>query len=132
VAFSIPVNLVKRVVRQLLDRGTVARGYLGMQLAGTFEAADAFKLGLDRVQGALIETVFPDTPAASAGLRAQDVVLEVDGVAIRNESHLINVIAALSVGQRVRLQVWRDRKTHALEAVVGDWAQAQARFRQDP
>jgi S1-C subfamily serine protease len=131
VAFSIPVNLVKRVERQLLEKGSVSRGYLGMQLAQSFEPADAFKLGLDRVQGALVETVYAETPAAVAGLRANDVVLQVDSVAIRNENHLINMITGLSVGQRVQLLVWRDRKTMSLEAVVGDWSRNQGRFRSD-
>src|SRR5205085_5482148 len=92
VAFSIPINLVKRVMRQLLDKGSVARGYLGMQLAPSFEPADALKLGLDRAQGAWVETVYADTPAATAGLRPGDVVLQVDGTAIRNENHMINLI----------------------------------------
>jgi S1-C subfamily serine protease len=129
VAFSIPVNLVKRVLRQLLERGSVARGYLGLQLAASFEPADALKLGLDRVQGALVETVYAETPAAAAGLQANDVVLQVDSVPIRNENHLINLISALPAGQKVRLQVWRDRRTVALDATVGDWARVQDRFR---
>jgi S1-C subfamily serine protease len=129
VAFSIPVNLVKRVVRQLLEKGSVARGYLGLQLAQTFEAVDALKLGLDRAQGALVETVYPETPAASAGLRTNDVILQVDGAAMRNENHLINTISATPAGQRIRLQIWRERKALTLEAVVGDWSRAQGRFR---
>jgi S1-C subfamily serine protease len=132
VAFSIPINLVKRVMKQLLERGAVSRGYLGMQLATSFEPADALKLGLDRATGALVETVYPDTPAAAAGLRAGDVVLQVDGAAIRNENHMINTISGLNVGQRVRLEVWRNRKTVALEAVVGDWNQGQQRLRNAP
>ncbi len=131
-AFSIPVNLAKRVLRQLLDKGSVSRGYLGAQLAQTFEAADAVKLGLDRVQGALVETVYPETPAATAGLHASDVILRVNDTTIRNENHLINLITALPPGQKVRLQVWRDRRPLMLEAVVGDWAQNQARFRASP
>src|SRR5205823_15065345 len=58
VAFSIPINLVKRVMGQLLQNGAVARGYLGLKLADSFEAADALKLGLDRVQGAWVEDVY--------------------------------------------------------------------------
>src|SRR5205085_7862157 len=54
VAFSIPINLVKRVARQLQERGTVSRGYLGLQLMASFEPAEALKLGLDRVQGCLV------------------------------------------------------------------------------
>jgi S1-C subfamily serine protease len=132
VAFSIPVNLVRRVVRQLLEKGSVARGYLGMQLAASFEPADALRLGLERAQGALVEAVYPDTPAAKAGLRANDVVLQVDGTAIRNENHLINLITATPAGQGVRLQVWRDRRTVAVDAVVGDWSKGQGRFRAAP
>jgi S1-C subfamily serine protease len=129
VSFSIPANLVKQVARQLLERGSVARGYLGMQLAPSFEPADALRLGLDRVQGAWVERVYPDTPAAAAGLRPGDVVMQVEGVAIRNDNHLINLISTLPAGQRVRLHVWRDRRTATVDAVVGDWTRAQGRFR---
>lgn len=132
VAFSIPINLVKRIMKQLLDKGSVARGYLGLQLAQSFEPADALKLGLDRVQGAWVETVYPQTPAADAGLHANDVVLQADGIAIRNENHLINYISGLPAGEKVRLQVWRERKLVSLHAVVGDWTKEQSRFRGKP
>jgi len=129
VAFAIPINLVKRVVRQLAEKGAVSRGYLGVHLAQTIEATDALKLGLDKAQGALVEAIYPDTPAAAAGLRANDVILQVDGVAIRNENHLINHIAAMPIGQRVKLQVWRDRRAVLVDAVVGDWNQDQTRLK---
>ena len=131
VAFSIPSNLVKRVMNQLLQQGAVSRGYLGMQLALTFDPNDALKLGLDRVKGAMVEKVYPGTPAATAGLQTNDVILQVENIAIRNENHLINLISNLNVGQRIRLQVWRDRSTTTLDATVGDWAKAQTRFRTD-
>jgi S1-C subfamily serine protease len=129
VAFSIPINLVKRVARQLQERGSVSRGYLGLQLAPAFEPADAVKLGLERARGAKIDSVVADSPAARAGLRQNDVVLQVDSVAIRNDNHLINLISMLPAGQRVRLQVWRERQTFAVDAEVGDWARAASRFR---
>lgn len=129
VAFSIPINLVKRVTKQLLEQGAVARGYLGMQLAQAFEPNDALKLGLDRVRGGWIERVYPNTPAADAGLRVHDVILQVENIAIKSDTHLINLISNLPAGQRIRMQVWRDRTVVALEAVVGDWARAQNRFR---
>jgi S1-C subfamily serine protease len=131
VAFSIPSNLVKRVMNQLLQQGAVQRGYLGMQLVQTFEPNDALKLGLDRVRGALVEKVYPSTPAADSGLRPNDVILQVENITIRNENHLINLISSLNAGQRIRMQVWRDRSTTTLDAVVGDWAKAQTRFRTD-
>jgi S1-C subfamily serine protease len=128
VAFSIPINLVKRVVAQLLEKGVVSRGYLGLQVAAAFEPADALKLGLERVQGAWVERVYDGTPAAAAGLKANDVVLQIDSVGIRNENHLINLVSTLPPGQRIRLQVWRERNIVTLEGVVGDWAAAQNRF----
>jgi S1-C subfamily serine protease len=129
IAFAIPINLAKRVVRQLQERGTVARGYLGIQLAATFEPADAQAIGLDRLRGAKVEAVHPGTPAAMAGIHIGDVVLQVDSVAIRNDNHLINLISMLPAGQRVRVQLWRDRQVRTVETVVGDWADAQARYR---
>ncbi len=132
VAFSIPINLARRVVRELLDKGVVSRGYLGMQVAQSFEPADALRLGLDRVRGAWVEKVYADTPALAAGLQVNDVVLQVENVAIRNENHLINLISALPPGQRVRLQVWRARAVVSLDAVVGDWSRGQSRLQGRP
>jgi S1-C subfamily serine protease len=130
VAFSIPINLVKRITKQMVEQGTVARGYLGMQVAATFEPNDALRVGLDRVRGALVERVYPETPAAAAGMRPNDVVLQVDSVAIRNDTHLINLVAGMQAGQRIRMQVWRDRNVVTLDAVIGDWGRAQGRFRE--
>jgi S1-C subfamily serine protease len=129
VAFSIPINMVRRVMRQLVEKGSVTRGYLGVQVAQTFEPGDALKLGLERVQGALVETVYPGTPGFEAGLKSNDVILQVDGFAIRNENHLINMISGLPAGQKVRLQIWRGRKQLPVDAVVGDWSKAQTRFK---
>lgn len=128
VAFSIPINLVRRVVNQMLTAGTVQRGYLGMQLSSTLDPAEALRLGLDRVQGALVEQVYPDTPASGAGLMVKDVILQVDSVPIKTENHLINLISSLPPGHRIRMQVWRDRRTVQLDAEVGDWARATAKF----
>jgi S1-C subfamily serine protease len=129
VAFAIPINMVKRVARQLQERGAVSRGYLGLVLAQSFEPAEAIRLGLDRSRGAKVDSVYPGTPAEQAGLRVNDIVLSVDGAAIRNDNHLINLISMLPVGQKVKLSVWRERQSVALEATIGDWAQAQSRFR---
>jgi serine protease Do len=129
VSFSIPINLFKRIASQLLEFGRVTRGYLGVQLSDSFEPNEALRLGLDRVQGALVEEVHPSTPAAQAGLKPGDVILEVDGVAIRNENHLINLIANLPVNKAIDLVVWRDRRKVSLRAVVGDWSKAQEQLK---
>jgi serine protease Do len=120
---------VKRVARQLVEYGAVNRGYLGVQLSQSIEPADALKLGLEKAQGAWIESVYPDTPAAVAGLQPNDVILRVDAIEIRNENHLINLIASMPEGQRVKLHVWREKKPRMMEAVVGDWSKAPAKLK---
>ncbi len=129
VSFSIPSNLVKRIGTELHSKGSVTRGYLGLQLAPTLEPAEALRLGLDRVCGGYVEIVYPDTPAATAGLKVGDVILKLEDVELRNENQFINLITALPPGQRVKLTIWRDRQQQTLDAVVGDWAAVKSRYR---
>jgi S1-C subfamily serine protease len=129
VSFAIPIDLVAKVATELLEKGSVTRGYLGLHLAPSFEPTDALKLGLNSANGALIETVYPSTPAASAGLKEGDVILQLDNTSIRNENQLINIISALPIGTKVRLQVWRGHQMQTLYATVGDWQEAQAKLR---
>jgi S1-C subfamily serine protease len=132
VAFSIPINMVKRIAQQLLEKGSVTRGYLGLQVSQAFEPGDAEKLGLNRAQGAWVEKVYPETPAAAAGIRANDVILAVDQTTIRNENHFINTISNLPAGQRIRLEIWRERRSVLLDAVVGDWSRGQNLLQPNP
>lgn len=129
IAFSIPANLVKRITRQLEQRGVVSHGYLGLQLAPVFEPADAIAFGLERGTGAKVDGVAQDSPASRAGMKVNDVVLQVDSVLIRNDNHLINLISMLPPGQKVKLQVWRAKKLTTVEAEVGDWNAAKAASR---
>lgn len=129
VAFSIPINLVRRVARELLEKGSVSRGFLGLHLAPSFDAVSALRLGLDHANGALVETVYPQTPADEAGLKPGDVILRLDNMPIRDENQLINTISSLPPGRRVRLEIWRDRQVVALQATIGDWNEGQSRLR---
>ena len=126
ISFAIPANLAQRIARELLGSGSVNRGYLGLQLAPNLEPATALRLGLGRVWGALVEAVHPDGPAREAGLNPGDVILKLDGVDIRDENHLINLVSALPANQRVTLTVWRARKSQALAVTIGDWQRASA------
>src|SRR5262245_45220426 len=129
VSFAIPIDLVAKVATELLEKGSVTRGYLGLHLAQSFEPNDALKLGLDHANGALVETVYPETPAAASGLKSGDVILQLDNTTIRNENQLINMISGMPIGQKVRLQVWRGHQVQTLYATVGDWHEAQGKLR---
>jgi S1-C subfamily serine protease len=121
VSFSIPANMVKRIAGQLIEKGVVSRGYLGVQLASALEPGEALRLGLSRVSGALVEIVHAGTPAESAGLKPGDVILKLEDVGLRDENHLINLISALPSGQKVRLTVWRDRRAQTAEVTIGEY-----------
>jgi S1-C subfamily serine protease len=129
VSFSIPANMVKRIANQLIERGSVPRGYLGVQLASTLEPAEALRLGLTRIRGALVELVHNGTPAQSAGLRPGDVILKLEDVALRDENHLINLVSTLPPGQRVKLVVWRDRRAQNVDVMIGDYRGQRERSR---
>jgi S1-C subfamily serine protease len=118
---------VKRISAQLIEKGVVTRGYLGVQLASALEPAEALRLGLNRVSGALVEVVHPDTPASRAGMKVGDVVLKMEDVPVRDENHLINVVSALPVGQKVKLTVWRERKSVLVEITVGEYGGQKVR-----
>jgi S1-C subfamily serine protease len=122
VAFSIPINLVKRISRELVEHGVVHRGYLGVQLAPTIEPTEALKLGLEKVRGALVESVYPASPAATAGLTKGDVILQMEAVDLRDENHLINLISNLPANQKVRLGVWRNRSLVTVDVTIADWS----------
>lgn len=127
VSFSIPANMVKRIAAQLIEKGSVTRGYLGVQLASALEPAEALRLGLNRVSGALVEIVHPNTPAAAAGLRVGDVILQIEDIGVRDENHLINVVCALPPGQKVRLTVWREKRAQVVDVTVGENAGQKTR-----
>ncbi len=122
VAFAIPINLVKRIGRELLQRGSVNRGYLGVQLAPTLEPAEALRLGLDKVRGALVDSVNPGSPAALAGLLPKDVILKLEGVDLRDENHLINIVSNLPPEHKVRLGVWREKQLRSIDVTIGEWS----------
>ncbi|MDA0284864.1 MAG: trypsin-like peptidase domain-containing protein [Planctomycetota bacterium] len=110
IGFSIPSNLVRHVVSHLLEYGSVRRAYLGVKLDSEFDYEAAQQLSLYRSRGARILEVYPNTPAAQADLKYNDVILEFNGVEVLDESHLINRVSLSDVGELVEVTVWRDGK----------------------
>jgi serine protease Do len=107
IAFAIPSATVEKVIADLRAKGSVSRGFIGVQIQPvTAEVADA--IGLNEARGALIAETTPEGPAARAGLRRGDTVLAVNGQPIRDARQLSRVIAEVKPGERVTLNVWRD------------------------
>jgi serine protease Do len=115
IGFSIPSNLVRRVVSDLLERGTVQRAYLGVMLDPDFTVDKARELKLDRVRGARITQIYPASPAAHAGLAVDDIVLSFDGTDVSDENHLINLVSLTQIGRKVVLVVLRGGQKMSIE-----------------
>lgn len=125
IGFSIPSNLVRRVTEQLLETGKVTRAYLGVKLDPDFNADAAARLKLDRIRGARIMDVFPNTPASRANLQRDDVVLTFDGVEVLDENHLINLVSLTSVGKKVKVVVFRGGRHVTIEVAVTELEQRE-------
>jgi serine protease Do len=120
VGFSIPINLARWIMGQLLSSGRVSRGALGIDLHPEFRPDDARELGLDRPRGAWISIVHQPSPAAAAGMKDNDVVIRFRGVEVHDLNHLINMVSMAPIGQAADVVVWRGGQERSLNVVVGD------------
>ena len=119
IGFAVPVNTLKQILPQLRDKGTVSRGYLGVQIGNlTYTQAQAF--GLESADGALVGSVDAGTPAYKAGVRHGDIILSVDGVKVKQTRDLINYVSAKAPNSSVTLEVWRDGKISRREVKLGE------------
>jgi len=112
--FAVPVNMVRRVVTDLIAYGEVRRGYLGVEIMAVTDAM-AQRLGLGEVTGVRIARVLPGAPADEVGLKAGDVVLSVDGHPVNAPNQLQRWVALHRPGEVVTLEVWRKGKIFTLK-----------------
>ncbi|MBA7698737.1 Periplasmic serine endoprotease DegP [subsurface metagenome] len=109
IGFAIPINMAKHAYEQLVESGTVERGFLGVMPNDLDpEMAEAF--GLKDNKGVAISEVTEGSAADKAGLRHNDVILELDGKPVESADSFRNRIAMLKPGKKINLLVWRDGK----------------------
>jgi serine protease Do len=132
IGFSIPSNLVRKVMNELLAKGKVTRAYLGVKLDSDFNAATIQRLKLDRVRGARVVEVYKDTPAQRSGLKFDDVVVSFDGVEVQDENHLINLVSLSDVSRKIKVVLFREGKYMTIEVEVDDRSQFEQRAQADP
>jgi serine protease Do len=118
IAFAIPANLARAVVNDLIETGSVERGWLGVQIQPVTDDI-AESLGLDAASGALVTDPQADGPALAAGIRAGDVVTEVDGATVASPRELARMIAQIRPGTSADLTVWRDGEATTVAVEVG-------------
>src|SRR4051812_16666026 len=118
VSFAIPINVALKVKDQIVATGKAQHGRLGVSVQDLNQSlADSF--GLKRPDGALVASVAPDSAAAAAGLKAGDVITEVNGEPVERSGALSSLIGMSAPGERVKLKVWRDHAERTIEAKLG-------------
>ena len=118
IGFAIPINTAKQTVPVLIEDGKVTRGYLGVSIDDADTYADVDSLGLPDEMGAVVRQVQPDTPAEEAGLKTYDVIRKIDGETVENASGMVRKISSYAPGEKVTLEIWRDRKTIEVEVTL--------------
>ena len=119
IGFAIPSNLAKRVASELRTSGKVTRGWLGVSLQPlTSELATSF--GVKEAKGALVSDVSADSPAARAGLKSGDVIVEFNGKKVEDPSALARAVAVAKPGENSKVMIWRDRHQQTLDIKLGE------------
>jgi S1-C subfamily serine protease len=119
IGFAIPINMVRRVVDQLVDKGKVVRGWLGVALQPLSpELAQSY--GLSGTAGAVVASTIPSGPAAAAGLHQGDVIVSYDKIPIEDYRHLQRLVADTRVGSTVSLEIVRKKQRMTVGVTVGE------------
>jgi serine protease Do len=117
IGFAIPINMAKNIADQLIAGKGIERGYLGVQLLDLDpNLAEAF--GLKDTKGVLIPEVTEGSAADKAGLKHNDVILEINGEPVESADSFRNRIAMLKPGTEVKLTIWRDEKRKTITATL--------------
>ena len=118
VGFAIPINQARRVIDDLLDNGSVSRGWLGVQIQNIDQAiADA--LNLDSKDGALIISIVPNSPASNSGLQEDDIIIKVDNKNIDNDRALMKAISSKRPGDFTNFTVIRGEEKLRISVNLG-------------
>ena len=111
IGFTIPINMAMQVARDLIDYGSVRRGYMGVSLDSRFTPEKAESMGLNTVFGTRVTAITPDSPASRVDVQLGDVILKYGNIVIENDSHLVNEVSLTRGGSQIPLTIYRRGRT---------------------
>jgi serine protease Do len=124
IAFSIPASTVKNVIAQLKDKGSVSRGWIGVQIQPvTAEIADS--LGLKKTEGALVAEPQSNGPAAKAGVESGDVITRVNDQPVKDARELARTIGGMAPGATVKLVLFHKGQDKIVSLTLGELPNAK-------
>jgi len=119
IGFAIPVSMAKRIYTELVAKGKITRGWLGVTIQPlTPELAKSF--GLKEPKGVLVSDILQDSPAEKAGVAAGDIITEFAGKKVDSPQELQKVVAATGPGKSVGIGVWRDKAEKKMQIQIGE------------
>jgi serine protease DegQ len=118
IGFAIPAHLARRVLEQIIETGTVTRGWFGVDVA-ELSPELAESLGLRGTRGAIVGGIERGSPAEKSGMKLGDVIVAVNGRTVPDTSAALNAIAEIPPGKSVPVQVVRRNQQLTLDVVVG-------------
>ncbi|MEO0811813.1 MAG: PDZ domain-containing protein, partial [Myxococcota bacterium] len=119
IGFAIPSNMARTIMRSLIDKGRVSRGFLGISIQNV-DANLSEALGLEpNTRGVLVGGVSEDSPAQDGGMKRGDVIVSVDGEAVGSTGELRNTVALAGAENTVEIEVIRDGKKKTLSIRLG-------------
>jgi len=124
IGFAIPSSLVKTLVPQLVAKGKVEWGWLGVSI-GEVSEDDLDRLKLTEAKGVLVRSVMPGEPADQGGVKANDVILVVDGNRLDSPRDLQRVVSSTPVGKKVRVVLVREGKQTEVDVTIGRYEEAE-------
>ena len=113
-AFAVPANMVKKVVSDLKEFGAVQRGFIGITYAANLNGDLARDKGIDITEGVWVEGVADQGGARKAGIRNGDVIVSIDGIKVRNEAKLLELVARNRPGDVIEVKIYRDGRYQTL------------------
>ncbi|MFN3551393.1 MAG: Do family serine endopeptidase [Endomicrobiia bacterium] len=131
IGFAIPINRAKEILDDLIHKGKVTRGWLGIDIIAVDEAI-ANQFGLKKKQGVLINKVLENTPAEKAGLKRGDIILSVKTknkvLEVNSPQELQDIITSLAPKEKIELKIFRDNKEIMLSVVLGELPEEPAKI----
>ncbi len=119
IGFAIPINMAKSIEKQLQTSGKVTRGWLGVVIQNVNkDLAESF--GLKKAEGILVSEVTKDSPASSAGLQRDDIILRLNDTPLTDASDLRNLVALLPAGSKATLDIIRDGREKKVQVTIGE------------
>ena len=124
IGFAIPSNLVRMLLPQLVEKGQIEWGWLGVGIAEVGED-DLGRLKLREARGVLIRSVMPGEPADKGGVKPNDVIIALDGTRLEGPRDLQRLVASTPVGRKVRVTLLRDGNETDLEVTIGKYREPE-------